>query len=221
MGKPSQFPPGPISTQVEEGREQFRKLTKPFMRQWSQPQLLKLMEACLKDKVFHSTHITGFSKGLLRDPGPKGFLALGLFNQALAEGKLPDTLRGLWEGKKAMVSTTNQPLGPMELFGVFTGLVDLGLEDVREIPSEKEEKVIEDLANWFRKQLAMNDVNWVTKEARRIKELSPTIEHLLWGRALHGEDVVAVIPLIAREARVTEAEVWDVIEASINDTPEG
>lgn len=221
MGKPSQFPPGPLSLQVEEGKEDFARLTRPFMRQVSQPQLLNSMKLTLKDSVFHSTHITGFSKGQLKDPGPKGFLALGLFNLALAEGKIPDAIKPLWEGKRAMRGPDGKALGPTDLFAVFTGLLDLGLEDKREIPADQEVKVVKELGKWFRRQLAIKGVDYAVEDAQRLKDLSPTIEQLLKGKTPHGDEVVEVIPLIAGELGLSEGEVWDVIDAAIDQTPEG
>ena len=215
MGKPSQFPPGPITLQVEAGREAFRKLTKPFIRQTSQPKWLKLAEATLKDKVLHSTHLTGFSQGLLRDPGPKGFLALGLLNLAIAQGTCPEHLSGIWKGLKPMVHRSGSPLGPEDLFSVFVGLLDLGLEDVREIPLEKEAQVAKDLGRWFRRELALKNIDYVVEDAKRLHELSPTIESLLKGRTPHGDQIVEAIPLIAKELGLVEGEVWDVIQSSL------
>jgi len=181
--------------------------------------MLKLAEAHLRDKVFHSTHISGFSQGALKDPGPKGFLAIGLVNVALAEGKLPEALKELWEGKRAMVDRTGKPLGPTDLFAVFTGLLDLGLEDVREIPAAKEREVVKTLGRWFRRELAVKGVDYVVEDAQRLRQLSPTIEALLLGRVPNGDEVVAVIPLIAKELGVGEGEVWDVVEATIKEDP--
>ena len=217
MGKPSQFPPGPISQQIEEGREAFARLTRPFMRQVSQPQLLNAMKLVLKDNVFHSTHISGFSKGILRDPGPKGFVALGLFNQALASGEVPSAVKTLWEGKTVMLGPDGKALGPTDLFAVFTGLLDLGLEERKEIPADKEVKVVKELGKWFRRQLALKGVDYAVEDAQRLKDLSPVIEGLIKGKAVHGDAVVEVIPLIAEETGMSEGEVWDVIDTASED----
>jgi hypothetical protein len=218
MGKPSQYPPGPVTTQVEKGREQMRKLTKPFFRQISQPKWLKVAEAVLGDRVLHSTHITGFSKGELRDPGPKGFLALGLVNEAIALGKVPASLMPK-EGLKPMVDPTGRPLGPTDLFAVFTGLLDLGLEDLREIPAESEAKVAKDLGRWLRVSLAAKGIDWSCTDERRFRELHPAVEKLLWNGTPYGDEVVEAIPLMAKELGIGEGEVWDVITASINGEP--
>ena len=134
MGKPSQFPPGPITTSCLDGREQFRKAFKGFSRQRSLPQLMKLATAALKDNVIHSSQITGFATGTLKDPAPKVLYALGLFNEALAKGDLPDAMGELWKGKEAMRTSNGKVMGPAEMFLAFVGALDFGLSNAREIP---------------------------------------------------------------------------------------
>lgn len=222
MGRPSQFPAGPLTSQIAAARTgQFRRLAKAFIRQFSQPQLLALAEAHLGEKALHSTHLSGFSKGLLQDPGPKGFVALGLVNVALGEGKLPGSMRAMWEGKVPMRGPKGELLGPTDLFAVFTGLLDLGLDEVREIPGEQEVVVAKKLGKWLRMSLSAKGVDWGVEEAQRLKDLSPTIEALLWGRTPNGDEVVEAIPLIAEELGIGEGEVWDEIERILGEESKG
>ena len=78
-------------------------------------------------------------------------------------------------------------------------------------------KVAKDLGKWFRRALAVKGVDYVVEDAQRLRELSPTIESLLKGRTPHGDEVVAVVPLIATELGTGEGEVWDVIEAAVTE----
>ena len=212
MGKPSQFPPGPITSQTVEGREQFRKLFKPWSRQWSQPGLLKLSEAVLGDKVIHSSQISGFATGTLRDPAPKVLLALGKLNVALAERSYPVGLGKLVEGKQPMRTSSGEVLGPAELFLAFVGELDLGLPDVQEIPQECEVEVNKEFGRWLRIELAKRGVDYVVEDKARLYGLAPALEGLLTGVTVHGEVIVESLAAIAGELGVPEGELWDVIQ---------
>jgi len=216
MGKPSQFPPGPITSQTMEGREQFRKLFKPWCRQWSQPGLLKLSEAVLGDKVIHSSQISGFATGTLKDPAPKVLFALGLLNVALANKSYPVGLGKLVEGKQAMTTTSGEVLGPAELFLAFVGALDLGLPDLQEIPLECEAAVNREFGKWLRLELAKRGVDYVVADKARMYEVAPAMEGLLTGSMVHGEVIVESLPAIAVELGVGEGELWDVIQLEVS-----
>lgn len=215
MGKPSQFPPGPITTQCVEGREQFRRLFKRFSRQWSQPQLMKLAEATLKDRVIHSSQITGFATGALRDPAPKVLYALGLFNERMAAGELPEHLQELWRGKEVMRTNEGRVLGPADLFLAFVGELDLGLADVKEIPLEQEDAVVKAFGKWVRTRLATSGVDFVVEDHQRLVEAAASFKGLLLGKPVKGEQLVEDLPAIAKECGVEEGECWDVIQEAI------
>jgi hypothetical protein len=215
MGKPSKFPPGPITSQTLEGREQFRKLFKRWSRQWSQPGLIKLSEVVLGDRVLHSSQISGFATGTLKDPAPKVLLALGRLNLALAERKYPAGLGALVEQKDVMRTTSGEALGPAEMFLAFVGELDLGLPDVQEIPLEDEESVNKAFGKWLRGELAKRGVDFVVEDRKRLIELTPAMEGLLTGVRVNGDLLIEGLPAIAGELGVGEAELWDVIQAEI------
>lgn len=215
MGKPSQFPPGPITTRCLEGREQFRRLFKRFSRQWSQPQLMKLAEATLKDRVIHSSQITGFATGTLKDPAPKVLYALGLFNERMAAGDLPEHLQDLWRGREVMRTNDGRVLGPADLFLAFVGELDLGLADVQEIPLEQEDAVVKAFGKWVRTRLATRGVDFVVEDHQRLVEAAASFKGLLAGKPVKGEELIEDLPAIARECGVEEGECWDVIQESI------
>jgi hypothetical protein len=125
---------------------------KAWSRQWTQPQLLKLVAAGLGDNVVWSSQLTGFATGNLVDPAPKVLLALGRFNRLMANGELPGAMSTLWADRQVMVDANGEPMGPAELFLVFTGEVDLQLPDALEIPLEVEEVVTKAFGKWYRQQ---------------------------------------------------------------------
>ena len=216
MGKPSQFPPGPITTSCLEGREQFRKAFKAFSRQWSQPQFLALAKAALKDNVIHSSQLSGFATGTLKDPAPKVLYALGLFNEALAAEALPEALSDLWKGREAMHTPSGAVLGPAEVFLAFVGALDLGLSNVREIPLELEGSVSAAFGKWVRLTLASKGVDFVVEDHQRLVESASSFKGLLAGKTVKGEELVRDLPVIAEELKVTEGECWDVIQEHLH-----
>jgi hypothetical protein len=216
MGKPSQFPPGPITTQCAAGREQFRRIFKSFARQWSQPQLLKLTEAGLGDRVVHSSQISGFATGSLLDPAPKVLMALGKFNQLLATGALPQALDILWMGKEPMRTSGGDVMGPAEVFLVFTGEMDLQLGEIREIPVEKEAVVSRGLGKFVRTELAKAGVDFVVEDQQRLVNTATSFKGLLTGKEIRGEVLVAELALIAAEIGISEDDLWDEVMELIN-----
>ena len=216
MGKPSQFPPGPITTQCAAGREQFRRIFKTFARQWSQPQLLKLTEAGLGDRVVHSSQISGFSTGTLLDPAPKVLMALGKFNQLLATGALPQALGSLWRGREPMRTSNGEVMGPAEVFLVFTGEIDLQLGEIREIPVEKEAAVSKGLGKFVRMALAKAGVDFVVEDQQRLVNTATSFKGLLTGKEIRGEVLVDELPLIAAELNLSDQDLWDEVMEIIN-----
>jgi hypothetical protein len=211
MGKPSSQPPGPISQQCITGREQFRRLFKVWSRQWSQPQLLKLVATGLGDTVVWSSQLTGFATGKLVDPAPKVLMALGRFNLLLAAGKLPKAISTLWEGRNAMVDSNGKALGPAEMFLAFTGELDLQLPDALEIPIEVEEAVTKSFGKWYRQQLATNGVDFVVDDHQRLVEACTSMKGLLSGKAVRGEQLVADLPVLANEINAAQQDLQDVL----------
>ena len=216
MGKPSQFPPGPVTTSCLEGREQFRKAFKAFSRQWSQPQLMKLATAALKDNVIHSSQITGFATGTLKDPAPKVLYALGLFNEALANGELPEVMGEAWKGKEVMRTSEGKVMGPAEMFLAFVGALDLGLSNTKEIPLEHEGSISAAFGKWVRLTLASKGVDFVVEDHQRLVKAAASFEGLLKGKTVKGEELIRDLPLIAAELGVEEGECWDVIQEHLH-----
>jgi len=216
MGKPSQFPPGPITTSCLQGREQFRKAFKAFSRQWSQPQFMKLATAALKDNVIHSSQISGFATGTLKDPAPKVLYALGVFNEALANGELPETLSGHWKDREVMRTPSGGVMGPAEMFLAFVGALDLGLSNAKEIPLEHEESVSAMFGKWVRLTLAGRGVDFVVEAHQRLVKAADSFKGLLSGKTVKGEQLVKDLPVIAAELGVEEGECWDVIQEHLH-----
>jgi len=184
---------------------------KAWSRQWSQPQLLKLVATGLGDTVVWSSQLTGFATGALVDPAPKVLLALGRFNLLLAAGKLPGALSTLWEGRAAMVDATGKALGPAEMFLAFTGELDLQLPDALEIPLEVEEAVTKAFGKWYRQQLAANGVDFVDDDQQRLLKVCPSMKGLITGKAVRGEQLVTDLPVLANEINAAQQDLQDVL----------
>jgi hypothetical protein len=209
VGKPSSQPPGPVTLQCHAGREQFRRLFKAWSRQWTQPQLLKLISAGLTDNVVWSSQLTGFATGVLVDPAPKVLLALGRFNLLLANQQLPGALSTLWEGRAAMVDATGKVLGPAEMFLAFTGELNLQLPDALEIPLEVEEMVTKSFGKLYRQQLAANGIDFVDDDQQRLLKVCPSMKGLITGKAVRGEQLVTDLPVLASEVGLAQQDLQD------------
>ena len=211
MGKPSKYPPGPVTLQCTTGREQFRRVFKPFARQWSQPMLLKLTHQGLGDRVVHSSQITGFATGTLLDPAPKVLLSLGKFNLMLAEGKLPKTLEQHWKDAQPMRLPSGEVMGPAEMFLAFTGELDLQLAEEREIPMDQEARVSQEFGKWVRMELAKRGVDFVVSDQQRLMQASPAFRELTTGKDLRGELLIEALPAVGEELEMSVEELWDVL----------
>jgi hypothetical protein len=196
---------------------------KAWSRQWSQPQLLKLVATGLGDTVVWSSQLTGFATGALVDPAPKVLLALGRFNLLLANANgydtkqptaatpsaLPGAISTLWEGRAAMVDATGKALGPAEMFLAFTGELDLQLPDALEIPLEVEEAVTKAFGKWYRQQLAANGVDFVDDDQQRLLKVCPSMKGLITGKAVRGEQLVTDLLVLANEIGAAQQDLQD------------
>ena len=223
--------PNPITTRLSEGAAAFAAFWRTWRNQWSQPQLLKLADQYLGQRLFHSSQMGGFAKQILRDPAPKVFLAVGFLNVAHARSihvdealiqptpdiglpqKLPDTLRALWEGRQPLCDGDGVVLGPTGLFEAFTGLRALPYDSSRIIFSEHEEKVSEALGRWLRLRLATQGIDWLS-ELPMLRSQCDILEPLLVGRTVGGDALVFRLPQLAAIAGTTVDDLWGVIEGA-------
>ena len=199
------------------GRQQFGMVWPQLSRQFTQPQLIKLAELTLGSKAIHSSQKHGFDTGKLRDASPKVLLAVGWLNLAIAKanGKncecpytVPMDLPELWQGRDFMKDAQGRPLGPTEVFQVFTGLVDLGLDLGRHIGRSDEAEVCKELGRFMRLELAHQGEDWLGK-MMELKEQCPCIEDLLMGKPVAGMTIVDQLDKIAALAQMEPDELWE------------
>jgi hypothetical protein len=222
--------PSAISISLAKGSTAFASLWRSWISQWTQPQLLKLSDAYLGSRQFHSSQMGGFAKQSLRDPAPKVFMAVGFLNLAHARSlgydatliespvdvglpqKLPDIMRGLWEGRQPLCDSNGVALGPTGLFEAFTGLRELPFDSTRVIATEEEEAACQVLSRWLRLHLASRGVDWLS-EMPRLRSECDIIEPLLMGRTVPGDRLLYRLPQLAAIAGTSDEDLWGVIQA--------
>jgi len=222
----------PVNQVLDTGSAAFATLWRAWLAQFTQPQLLKLANAYLGASLFHSSQMGGFSSRKLRDPAPRVFLAVGFLNLAHGRSlgyptsslepvsdiglpdKLPEALRGTWEGREPLLDADGVVMGPRGLFEAFTGLRALAINDDRHIAPDDEKPASEALGRFLRLRLAANGVDWLT-ELPVLRNTSPAIEDLLMGRPVQGDRLIHQLPKLAALADTTDAALWDVIAGAL------
>ena len=141
---------------------------------------------------------------------------MGLFNEALAKGDLPQAMAEVWKGKEVMRTSSGGVMGPAEMFMAFVGALDLGLSNAKEIPLEHEESVSAVFGKWVRFTLASKGVDFVVEDHQRLTEAAASFKGLLAGKTVKGEELIKDLPVIAGELGVEEGECWDVIQEHLH-----
>ena len=202
------------------GRKQFSLLFRVFSKQFSQPELILLAKLVLNTNALHSSQISGFQRDTLRDPSPKLLFALGLINQALARtqgvkslpkgNKIPATKDYLWRDKQYMRNADGSPMGPIDMFATFAGIVDLGISNAKSIPVKKEKAIAKALGKHLRIALAKLDIDYVS-EIISLKKKSKTIEALVLNKPVSGAAIVQDLPALARLTKQGEEDIWGIV----------
>jgi hypothetical protein len=222
----------PILQTMDQGSAAFAPVWRAWLSQFTQPQLLKLSEAYLQGRLFHSSQMGGFSTRKLRDPAPRVFLAVGYLNVAHAHSlgiapdqieevadiglpkKLPDALRGIWEAREPLSDASGVVMGPTALFEAFCGLRPLASRVDRHIPAEAEAAATEALGRYLRLRLPQLGIDWLSAMPQ-LRTSSMVIEDLLMGRRVVGDRLLGQLPKLAAIAETTEDDLWEVVAASI------
>lgn len=222
----------PVLMVLDQGSAAFAPVWRAWLSQFTQPQLLKVSEAYLQGRLFHSSQMGGFSTRKLRDPAPRVFLAVGYLNVAHAHSlgmapdeieavadiglpkKLPDTLRGIWEGREPLRDAAGVVMGPVGLFEAFTGLRALATRVDRQIPSEAEAAVCEELGRYLRLRLPTLGIDWLSSMPE-LRSSCVIAEDVLMGRTIHGDRLLGQLPKLAAIAETTEDALWEVIAATL------
>lgn len=220
--------PNPNDT-IPAGRKELAVITRRFFSQAKQPKWLKLSQSLYLEPEMHlhSSQISGFANGKLKDPSPKAFVALGHLNLSLVaslrgsftyEGigdvpKLPEDLRYIWGGMTPMVDPEGQPLGPVELFEINCGFLKLGLVEGRTIPTEHEAAAAKAVGKALRLGLAAQGRDFL-EELPALRAGSNLIEPLLMGKTVPGVQLVDQLAALADAAGVDEDELWLAAQAT-------
>ena len=185
-----------LDEELEAGRQQWTVAWRRFARQWTQPQLLKLADSVMGGRYLHSSQISGFATGKLREPSPKVFVVIGRLNQALVTGQLPLELQALWANKKVLADMDGTALDSVGCFRAFTGDLDLGLGSVRSIPDDQVYEANKRLGRFVRGQLAKAGVDFIEELPDLIAESGVIVQSVLLGQPITAEDLVESLPAI-------------------------
>lgn len=222
----------PLLDAMEAGSAAFAARWRAWMSQFTQPQLLKLADAHLGARLFHSSQMGGFSSRKLRQPGPLVFLAVGYLNVAHGHSlglpskriesvsdiglpkKLPETLSTIWEGREPLCDANDIVLGPTGLFEAFSGLRALSSAPDRALAPEDEEAACAAVGKFLRLTLASRGIDWLS-ELPTLRNNCSSAEPLLMGKNIPADRLLTQLPRLAAIANTTEEELWEVIEAAL------
>ena len=214
------------------GHRQIQTLTRRFFRQASQPKWLKISASLYDDGKWHlhSSQIGGFANGSLKIPSPKALMVLGQLNRSLAasltgpDGQrlfpdvtaptLPGELRHLWGHLTPMLDANGAPFGPVEIFLIVSGQMDLGLETDREIPRESEEAVCKAMARYLRLAFGRLGIDFL-EDMATLRLLCPSMEPLLMGKTVPGDVLVGDLPSLAQAISETDGDLWAVCQDTV------
>ena len=217
-----------IDAAIAFGKQQWQTTWRIFARQWTQPGLIKLAAETLKCRALHSSQISGFQNGQLRDPSPKLLVAIGLLNEAIArsnghlqtEGlRCPGVRKELWQGKQHLLNPDGTPMGPTDVFAAVAGLVDLGVDSVHVVPTGSEEAASKAVGRFMRSALAKAGLDWL----EALPELSgecALVEPLLMGRTVDGDHLIRDLPALAGVIGSTPEELWSLAIQPALELPE-
>lgn len=205
-----------LEEQLEEGRRQWTIAWRRFARQWTQPQLLKLTDAVVGGRHLHSSQISGFATGKLREPAPKIFIVIGNLNQAIASRQAPIEYRELWEGKQVIRDKNKNALDSVGCFLAFTGQIDLGFGESLRIPEEMAADASRRLGRFMRQKLSMAGIDFIEDLKETTCNYSPEVKSLLIGQTVDAKSLEVLVPEIERLMESVDIsldinELWNVM----------
>jgi len=209
------------SEAVAFGKQQWTRKWKTFARQWSQPKLMKLAKETLGEAALHSSQIHGFTTGTLRDPAPKVIFAIGQLNLAIAKannGKIrgelprwhprcPGTLSDLWLGKHWLKDVEGFALGPVGVFEVISGIINVFPDDFDLIRAGGVEQMSSLIGKFMRLRLGELGKDWYSSKTGDF-----FIDTLLFGGTVDDSTLlIDRIGHICLMCRCTEDELIDTV----------
>jgi hypothetical protein len=226
------LPPSCLTDALDAGSAAFAARWRAWMGQFTQPQLLRISDAYLGARLFHSSQMGGFSSRKLRQPGPLVFCAVGYVNVAHARSigipakridavtdiglpqKLPGALSKDWEDKYPLTDAKDIVMGPAGLFEAFCGFRPLIADDQWTLTLEQEPIASATLGKLLRMSLAAKGIDWLT-EIPQLRSRSSVIEPLLLGKAVSGYELIQQLPQLAAIAGTTKEALWAQIESAL------
>tara|TARA_R110000868_G_scaffold55541_7_gene172732 strand:- start:198 stop:911 length:714 start_codon:yes stop_codon:yes gene_type:complete len=219
-----QLPPTAVDNSLDSGRISFSRLFRAYLAQTTQYRLLKAMEAYFGGRAVHSSQLTGLASGALREPSPKLFLALGVFNVAHGrslgypatriddcpqlglEPHLPEAVRAIWEPLQPLCDADGVVMGPSGLLEAFSGLLKVNAIAASSIAEADAPAAASHLGSHLRLQLATQGIDWYASLAS-LEVQHPGIEPLLMGHPLTAAQIVALLPALSELLSCTEEEL--------------
>lgn len=211
---------------------QFPSASRALFGQFTQTEFMKIATEYLGTKAIHSSTIGGFSRGVLTEPAPKTFLALGAFNAALARSighpeelvedtsalgyppQLPHRFKDLWEHTIPMLDRNGVALGPVGMFEAFCGLRELPVSAHRRLDPEDVDAAVRTLGAFLRSHFAKHDIDWYGK-LRELAYDCPTIEPLLLNKTVSADRLLNDFDTIAKMIGQNGDALWDHIMSTL------
>ena len=221
-----------LLTALERGGLQFPSAFRALSSQFTQTELMKIATEYLGTKAIHSSTIGGFSRGILTEPAPKTFLALGAFNAALARSvghpeeliedtsslgyppQLPHVYRDLWQHTIPMLDRDNIALGPVGMFEAFCGLRPLPVREHRRLEPEDAYNASRVLGAFLRSYYAKHDIDWYGK-LRELAYDCPTIEPLLLNKDVSPDRLLNDLDPIGKLIGLSGDALWEHIQSHL------
>ena len=128
-----------------------------------------------------------------------------------ASMRLSGNYREDWEGKQWM-ELDGTPLGPVEVFEILSGLVDVGLDRKRLFTPADAERASQELGRRLRLALARSGVDWVTDA---LPDMPEGVHALVEGETLPCDELPDAIPAISELLEETPDDTWADIEETL------
>ena len=218
-----------IQAQFDHGHDQWCRLWRRWQAQWSQTKFLSLADELFGNpRPIHSSQLSGWRLGTLRDPGPKSLLAVGQFNLALAHsngwspppaldvGRFSGNSRPLWEGRWHM-TYLGEPIGPSEVFQALTGLISLEDAPRWHVTDEEAPAIQRALGPLARTLLARVQIDWFG-QLDSLTESHPAFRSVLLGSPqATGSELTSFIPALSEQAQIAPEEIWALVQSGTVD----
>lgn len=218
----------PLTDRMQAAGDVFAAHWRAWISQLTQPQWLKLSEAYLKGRHFHSSQMSGIGARRTTSPAPLMFLAVGLLNTAHARSLgwpadrveecpdfglapfLPEDLRDVWVTAMPLTDGQGVAMGPTGLFQAFTGLRPLPTTIGTAEALEGRPDAIPALARHLRLALAQAGCDWMS-EMGRLRAEVPIVEPLLLGHDVQADQLLLALPELGLLVGQSAEQLWHVM----------